>query len=144
VVYLNRSFFVLQKIKKPESHRQRKLTGFVPNKWSESNIKGICIVTVVQCPYALKNMNNIEAENLIQLWMLNSIGTKEDFDVMIIDFLETLNEHISISEVLQDAVTIASSRVVQFPEDVALQLSFKAFNRSLEYHLQFWKNMINV
>lgn len=89
-------------------------------------------------------MNNIQAENLIELWMHNSIGAKEDFDVMIIDFLETLNENISISEVLQDAVHIASSKVSLFPEDVALQLSFKAFNRSLEYQLQFWKNMITV
>lgn len=52
-------------------------------------------------------MNNVHAENLVDIWMCNSVGGKEDFDVMVTRFLETLDKTVSVIEVVNDAKTRA-------------------------------------
>lgn len=86
-------------------------------------------------------MDNVHADQLVDLWAHNAIGAKEDFDVMVIDFLETLKDDVSIYEVLSEAKNRAQERVSAHAEDIALQLSHKAFRNSLEYQLQFWTDM---
>lgn len=85
-------------------------------------------------------MANIQAENLVNLWMKNAIGAKEDFDVMVIEFLETLKDDISIYEVLNQARIKAIEMVSGHADNIPLQISYKAFNNSLEYQLQFWSD----
>jgi len=86
-------------------------------------------------------MGNVQSENLVNLWMQHSIGAKEDFDLMIVEFLETLNEDVSIYDVLNDARNKASKKLTEFSDDIALQLSHRAFDNSLEYQLGFWRSM---
>jgi hypothetical protein len=84
-------------------------------------------------------MANTHAENLVNLWLRNSIGGKEDFDIMVIGFLETVKENISVREVLNQAKERAHEAASNYPEDIALQLSHKAFDTSLEYLCQHYQ-----
>lgn len=89
-------------------------------------------------------MANIQAENLVRLWMKNAIGAKEDFDVMVIEYLETLSENISIYHVLNEARIKAIEMISVQPDNIPLQISHKSFNKSLEYQLQFWTDKTGV
>lgn len=85
-------------------------------------------------------MSNQHAEALIERWFRNSIGAKEDFDFLILEFLETLDDNISIKEVLL-LTGIRSLQVKeQYPDDLAIQLSHSAFYAALRYQLQFWED----
>jgi hypothetical protein len=83
-------------------------------------------------------MVNTHAENLVNLWLRNSIGGREDFDAMVIGFLETVKENISVGDILDQARVKAREEASNYPDDIALQLSYKAFDSSLDYLRQHY------
>lgn len=83
-------------------------------------------------------MSSKHAKALIRQWFSNSIGSKEDFDFLILEFLEKMEDTISVKEVLLHTIAHSHKAVTAFPDDIAIQLSHKAFRAALDYQLQFW------
>ena len=79
----------------------------------------------------------------MDLWLKNSIGSKLDYDILIIDYLESLDKEVAIPELLRHAKALCHQQFEGHPEDIVSQLSYKAFNAAIDYLLQFWHFQAN-
>lgn len=83
-------------------------------------------------------MEKLYANNLVNLWLKNSVGSKLDYDMLIIDYLESLDKDATIAKVLSHAKALSLHQLNKHADDVVLNLSHASFNAAIDYQLQFW------
>lgn len=84
-------------------------------------------------------MKEIYAQALIEQWLEKPDSTKEDYDFMILDYLETMMDNTSIREVLIETRKKAETLHTFQAFRKSRASDYQAFLASLNYQLQFWE-----
>jgi hypothetical protein len=79
---------------------------------------------------------------LVHLWVEKSVGSRESFGYLISDFLNRhpdIHSAEDVRQVLTHARRIAGKVILEHPDDLPLNLSYKAFTSAIDQFINALK-----
>lgn len=74
-------------------------------------------------------------QELVNLWVEKSVGSRESFGYLISDFLHRhpdIHSAKDVEDILTIARGMAGKLILEYPDDTPLNLSFKAFTSAID------------